>query len=86
MPNSFLQQELQVIYVSQTQCGKAEISVHTPYVDPPGIYAVWRSNRYGRDEAFRCTPQDLEFYILRRWPQDYGIALRSNVIVPWQQL
>ena len=53
-PNSYLQQNLQLIYVCAKAQGQRKICVNTPYVDDPNIYSVWTTKRHGPHEAIYC--------------------------------
>ena len=53
--------EPQVFYVYSTRGGFAHLFVHTPQIDPPGYYALFRSNRYDRDHVLTGDGQDLVY-------------------------
>ena len=52
VPERFLEQPPQVLYIYESIDQETLILVHTPDLDRPGHYAVFASSRYGRDEAF----------------------------------
>ena len=81
VPPSYLAQNPQVLYVFQNYAGFAQIYVNTPQLDPPGIYAVFESNKWGRDNAFCCSGEDTFYLCHRKWPEENDVMLlRKNVL------
>ena len=81
IPDQFYANNMQLIYIFQNYQGFAQIYVNTPQLDPPGIYAVFESNKFGRDQALFCTHEDTFYVCHRKWPQeDSAIMMRQNVI------
>ena len=68
VPPEFFSQKPQVLYIFETCHGFAQFYVHTPELDPPGLYAVFESDKYGRDMAFYGTAEDTFYICHRRFP------------------
>ena len=55
--------------------------VHTPQLEPRGIFATFQSNLYERDEAFYMDDRDTRYIGHRKWPADDLVTmLRTNEI------
>ena len=78
---AFMSTPVQTIYVFNNWNMKAMLYVHTPELDRPGLYAVFESERYGRDEAFYCSAADTHYICHRPWPSETSIIMmRSNIL------
>ena len=76
-PPSMQHYRLQLFYIYQTYQDFAQIYCHTPELDPPGVYAVFESTRYARDQAFYCTGKDT-YYVGHRTTPEEELALTGQ--------
>ncbi len=61
MQESFFQMPHQEIFIYMNYQKYATLFVHTPFIDLPGVFAIWESDRWGRDDAHMCTALDLTY-------------------------
>ena len=77
----FFSTPLQTIFVFNNYDEKAMLYVNTPQLDRPGLYAVFESTRYSRDEAFYMTAEDTFYVCHRAWPGENTIIhMRTNIL------
>ena len=81
VPNSYLAQRPQTIYIIENYAGCAQFWVHTPQYDPPGLYAVFESRSYGAEHAWACSAGDTMYLFHRRWPGEIDVTLLMNTVV-----
>ena len=83
MPPTFMLRSPQLIYVHENYQGCADLYVHTPQIDPIGVYAVFSSDKVGRDGAFYGTGDHFRYRYHKEWSMESAITLLGQSrIVP----
>ena len=70
----------QVIFIYENDQAYGELYCHTPEIDFPGVYGMWESKVYGRDDALYSVGEEWAYRYHKRLQHDDPIRKKRETV------
>ena len=70
----------QVIFIYENDQAYGELYCHTPEIDFPGVYGMWQSKVYGRDDALYSVGEEWAYRYHKRLYYDDPISTHRHSV------